>query len=182
MGRQHGPGTGNKLAPAGVVIAVLGIAIGAFTAIDPQEGGCLVHLKACSSNSSSKAGGNGGPSSAASGLAPSPTPPGILPGFDPSLPYPAREGTDVSSDEQADDKRKPGFSGQPRRIGRDQIMVTGSGFTRNGILSTSLYDPEGGTFLGVAATPWTSTEIFGRHSSGIRFAVTENLATMAREN
>lgn len=144
-------GTGDKLAAAGVVIAVLGIVIGAFTALDAQEAGCLVHLRSCSSKSGSQASGNGGPSSAESGLVPSPTPPGILPGADPSLPYPLVTPPMYSA------TSKPTISVTPDSVvnrGTSVVItVTGSGFTRNGTLSISLYDPEGSTFLGGSGYP-----------------------------
>lgn len=143
--------TGDKLTAAGVVIAVLSIVVGTFTAIDPQEAGCLVHLRSCSSKSGSQASGNGGPSSAESGLVPSPTPPGILSGSDPSLPYPLVTAPTY-----------PPTSKQTISVSPDSvvnrgvavvIMVSGFGFTRNGTLSISLYDPEGGTFLGGSGYP-----------------------------
>jgi len=142
--------TGDKLTAAGVAIAVLGIVIGAFAAIDPHEAGCLVHLASCSSAPNARGSVNGS-GSAPSGLAPSPTPPGILPGSDPSLPYPLVTAPTY-----------PATSKPLIRISPDSvvnrgtslvIMVSGSGFTRNGTLSISLYDPEGGTFLGGSGYP-----------------------------
>lgn len=138
--------TGDKLTAAGVVIAVLGIVVGAFAAIDAQEAGCLVHLRSCTAASAAQSSGIGGPSSSASGLVPSPTPPGILPGSDPSLPYPLATAPTYPA------TGKPTISVSPDSVvnpgGSVVIMVTGSRFTRNGTLSISLYDPEGGTFLG----------------------------------
>lgn len=170
-------GTGDKLAAAGVVIAVLGIVIGAFTAIDPQEAGCLAHLRSCSSKSGSQASGNGGPSSAESGLAPSPTPPGILPGADPSLPYPLVTPPTYPA------TSKPTISVSPDSVVNRGtsvvIMVTGSGFTRNGTLSISLYEPEGSTFLGGSGYPVDVDGTSDRRSSGIQYVVTETPATTA---
>lgn len=143
--------TGTKVAVAGLVIAVLGIVIGAYAAIDPQEAGCLVHLRPCSATSGAHAGSEGDSSSSMSGLEPSSTPPGILPGSDSSLPYPLVTAPTFPA------TSKPMISISPdtvlNRGTSIAIMVTGSGFTRNGTLSVSLYSPAGSTFLGGSGYP-----------------------------
>jgi hypothetical protein len=142
---------GDKLTAATVAIAALGIFITAFAAIDPHGAGCLVHLASCSAVPAARDSETGGSNTTASGLAPSPTPPGILPGSDPSLPYPLVTAPTYPA------TGKPAISVSPDSvINRGTsvvIMVTGSGFTRNGTLSISLYTPGGGTFLGGSGYP-----------------------------
>jgi hypothetical protein len=142
---------GDKLAAAGVVIAALGIVTGAFAAIDPQEAGCLVHLRSCPSTSGAQTSANGSPSAAVSGLAPSSAPPDILPGSDPSLPYPLVTPPIYPATGKLTIRVNP--DSVMNRGTSVVIMVTGSGFTRNGTLSISLYNPEGGTFLGGSGYP-----------------------------
>lgn len=143
--------TGDKLAAAGVIIAVLGVVVGAFAAVDPQEAGCLVHLRSCSSSSGPQVNSSAAASSAPSGLAPSATPPGIISGFDPSQPYPlATPPTYPATSKAAINVSPDSVVNHGTSI---VIMVTGSGFTRNGSLSISLYDPAGGTFLGGSGYP-----------------------------
>jgi hypothetical protein len=140
---------GDKLAAAGVVIAVFGIVIGAFTAVDPQEAGCFVHLRSCSS--SPQVSSSAAAKSTPSGLVPSATPPGILSASDPSLPYPLVTPPTYPATSKATINVSP--DSVVNRGTAVVIMVTGSGFTRNGSLSISLYDPAGGTFLGGSGYP-----------------------------
>lgn len=145
-----------KLAATAVVVAVLGIVVGVYRVGNPQRAGCLVHLTSCQSRSGAPTGTGTGPASVpgpASGLAPSATPPGILPVGeayaswpDPILTPPTYPGTG-----------QPRITVSPARVVNRGtyavIMVTGSGFTRNGTLSISLYNPEGGTYLGGSGYP-----------------------------
>jgi hypothetical protein len=147
----------DKLAVTAIVIAILGIAISVYRVGNPQRAGCLVHLTSCPSRSGTPPSGSAGaasvPSPTISGLAPFPTPPGILPVGDNYASWPDPLPTPPTS---------PG-TGQPRitvsptkvvnRGTYAVIMVTGSGFTRNGTLSISLYDPEGGTYLAESGYP-----------------------------
>jgi hypothetical protein len=143
----------NKLQLAGVIIAVLAIIIGAVTVVAPQKVGCVLGLTSCPPSSADRGrapSSQGG--SAPAGLMPTATPPGILAApADPSLPYSLLTPPTYPASGQ------PVVSLSPRSLVNRgtyvAIIVSGSGFTKNGSVRITWNMPDGGTFYGTSAYP-----------------------------
>jgi hypothetical protein len=132
----------DKLLVAGLIIAVLGIVIGAVATILPSEVGCFTHLGACPADTSAAHAPSAG------GLSPmSATPPGILAApADGNLPF------TVHAPSSSGSSTHPAIAlSSYSIINRGTfaiIKIAGSGFTPNNSATISWNDPEGGTYVG----------------------------------